>query len=76
MQESSPLAKILALEGMKDLVDSFDSAIKQMKASQKFTDLEKTKLFKQMLGPYLTLLEGWAQNEIRMAAYLRTLHGL
>ena len=60
MLSASPLSRIVAIKSMQELVDTFDLAIKAMKESTSFTDLEKTKLFKRMVITYFGLLEDWA----------------
>lgn len=51
-----------ALQTMEELVGLYDSAIKTMKMSSLYTDAEKLKLFKQMIGPYLALMENWTTH--------------
>ncbi|NGX27743.1 MAG: hypothetical protein K940chlam6_01681, partial [Chlamydiae bacterium] len=53
---SSPV-RFTALEMMKDFTDTFDLAIKAMKASPHFTEEQKVQLFKRMLMPYFSLLQ-------------------
>ncbi|HEV8051349.1 MAG TPA: hypothetical protein VGP47_02560, partial [Parachlamydiaceae bacterium] len=70
-KETSPIARSIALQTMNDLVELYDSAIKSMKSSQQIKDdIEKTKKFKEMLGPYFELLKGWAEKSVGDGVYL------
>ena len=69
-ETTSPIARSIALQTMNDLVELYDSAIKSMKSSQEIKDIEKTKKFKEMLGPYFELLKGWAEKTVGKDAYL------
>jgi len=68
LSKASPLSRILILKSMEELVDVFDTAIKTMKASSQWNEGEKTKLFKEMLAPYLDLLQDWGANLIDLQA--------
>lgn len=69
-EKSSLITRSIALQAMNELVDLYDTAIKTMKASQEIgSDIEKTRKFKEMLGPYLKLLESWTQGIVGMQNY-------
>lgn len=50
----------IAHQTMERLVTVFDSSIKIMKMSRKFSENEKTQLFKEMLIPFHRLLKSWS----------------
>lgn len=61
-KKTSPLVRVVAIEAMNTLVDLYDTAVKTMKSSQQFNnEKEKTKIFKEMLFPYFSLLKSWVQ---------------
>lgn len=63
---SSQIVRSIALQTMNDLVDLYDSAIKSMKSSQEIkNERERTRKFKEMLGPYFKLLRGWAEKTVK-----------
>jgi hypothetical protein len=68
MKDASPMAKVIALKTMAELVEVYDIAIKTMKTSPEWTDLEKVKLFKEMLEPSLELLKSWHAGVVRPGA--------
>jgi hypothetical protein len=49
---------------MDEFVDLYDSAIKALKVSQKYSDQEKAVLFKKMLIPYTEMMADWAVHLI------------
>jgi hypothetical protein len=59
LDQATPLARLIAIKTMQDLVDLFDTSIKAMKIGADQTPLEKTKQLKIMLKPYAALLEKW-----------------
>ncbi len=59
-ESNSNIIKVMTVENMNLLVELYDTAIKSMKASLNFSsDFEKTKIFKEMLLPYFSLLKNW-----------------
>ncbi len=69
-EKASPITRSIALQTMNDLVDLYDTAIKTMKASPEMgSDVEKTKKFKEMLGPNLKLLKAWSQHLVGAENY-------
>ncbi len=52
----------IRLKLMDEFVDLYDSAIKAMKVSQKYSDQEKAGIFQEMLEPYTAMMEDWVQN--------------
>lgn len=56
---ASPVVQIMLRQTMLQGVDLFDSAIKEMKSSTAFSQIEKVPLFKEMLGHYLDLFVQW-----------------
>lgn len=53
-----PLGRISTYQVMREYINLFDSAIKQMKASTAYTEKEKVELFSKMLQEYYELLHG------------------
>ncbi|MDN3506436.1 MAG: PEP/pyruvate-binding domain-containing protein [Simkaniaceae bacterium] len=51
-ETTSPLVKFTALEAWKDFLQTYDFAIKEMLKSSQHSEVEKQRLFKQMLLPY------------------------
>jgi len=60
--KKSPVSRSVAIETMNQLVSLFDTAIKTMKASSEFSDIEKTRIFKHTLQEFMSLLRQWAIN--------------
>lgn len=60
----APMTKTILLKTMDELVELYDTSIKTMKASSDWSPEEKTKLFKEMLVPYFSLLEVWSVDLI------------
>ncbi|NGX27819.1 MAG: hypothetical protein K940chlam6_01757, partial [Chlamydiae bacterium] len=67
---SSPI-RFTALEMMKDFTDTFDLAIKAMKASPDFTEEQKVQLFKRMLISYFSLLQAMTDKVLPPDAFNR-----
>lgn len=81
-QKNPEIVRMMVLKTMNELVDLSDSAIKSMKGSSQLDEMEKAKLFKRMLTPYLQLLNGWVNTVSKvelntkdnLSLYMETVH--
>ncbi len=55
--QASPPIRFIALEMLRNFINTYDLAIKTMKASRHFSQTQKVHLLKKMLDPYLSLLK-------------------
>lgn len=65
MAGGSPSVRMIAINTMKQLVDVYDDAIKAFESSNKWGAEEKIPQFKEMLGPFMTLLRTWHEGAVR-----------
>lgn len=56
---ASPLSRMVALKTMHELVETYDLAIKTMKASSAYAPGEKVQILGRMLESYFNLLKDW-----------------
>ena len=59
----------MALNLLNDFIQTYDLAIKSMKASSHFSEEQKAQLFKRMLGPYFAFLKEMSEQLLSPDAF-------
>ena len=62
MDRTTPLGVMGAVQAMREVVETYDLAIKSMKGSTTIPDKQKVEQFHTMLEEEFKLFEGWAWN--------------
>ncbi len=62
IRSASPLSRLIAHKTLRSAIETYDAAVKAMKASPSFTNAEKVHWFKQMLGPMHSSMRSLAQE--------------